>query len=122
MENGKGNREISGRRIRQVMPLPQGFAVMEPVVQENGEEKMELADGVPYCLALVEGESGDYVAPYDLTFCGGIADTAALVKIRHCPHCGKVMEPHMGLYDDCDVSYTCDCEKEEIPNEQDLYL
>lgn len=111
MKNDVENKKKSLERIKQIMPIPQGFLVMEPVVQENGGEKMKPAYGVPFCLALVEGRYGDYVALYDLRIWGGISGNASLVPVHHCPYCGKTMEPHMELYDDGTLFYTCDCEK-----------
>lgn len=45
-------------KIKQMMPIPEGYEVMQAIVQGDGSRMMEAAaDSIfPYCLVLLEGK------------------------------------------------------------------
>lgn len=102
-------------RIKQIMPIPNRYTILTPVIDELGNTVMEdlSKEGWPQVLALVDGGewNDDYVAAYqiDLFGCGDIQDQFAMVEIRHCPECGKRMAIHMQPNDGKSLEYRYDC-------------
>ncbi len=84
-----------------------------------------------YCLAEAEEEGKRVVYPYELSNWSGFDLRATVVPIRHCPKCGKRLQPHMEECDNSTLYYTCkNCgnkengwkEMEGKNHEQDHYL
>ena len=98
--------------IKQILPIPDGYRVLEPVGDENGNETMVCFRhaAVGYCLALLEGEHCDYVVPYEIGPDGmGRVESGMLVPVRYCPVCLREMDPHAKMYDPASLFYTCRC-------------
>lgn len=103
-------------RIKQMMPLPPEMTVM--AVEVGADDRVVMRDcvetGQPYCLVLAEdGQGKSDVYPYDLSCDGGIDVRGSVIPIRHCPKCGKRMQPHMFEYDPGSLFYTCSCKYSE---------
>lgn len=101
-------------RIKQIMPIPDGYGVLARVTEEDG--KTEIVDltkeGFCYLLALIAGdECDDYVVPYefDQFGLGELNEDAILVLKKFCPKCGKEMMAYWDAKLICPLSYSCDC-------------
>lgn len=98
--------------IKQIMPIPDGYRVLEPTVEQDGTETMTCFrhDATGYCLALIEGEYCDYVVPYEIAPDGmGRVESGMLAPIRYCPECLREMDPHAKMYEPSSLFYTCRC-------------
>ena len=116
-----------------LIPLPDGMTVM--CVDTDDEDNVVMRDCVDipncYCLAEAEEEGKRVVYPYELSNWSGFDLRATVVPIRHCPKCGKRLQPHMEECDNSTLYYTCkNCgnkengwkEMEGKNHEQDHYL
>ncbi len=102
-------------KIKQMMPIPEGYEVMQAIVQGDGSRMMEAAaDSIfPYCLVLLEGEGNgdDHIELYNLFPGYGVEEhgESMLVPTRYCERCGKRVVPHMRGLDETTLFYTCGC-------------
>ena len=102
-------------KIKQMMPIPDGFEAMTVIVQEDGTEQFEATAGTlfPHCLVLLKDDiHGDRIELYELgPFGTGVADDmkSILVPMKHCPKCGKRLVPHTHGLDESTLYYLCDC-------------
>lgn len=91
------------------IPLPDGMTVM--CVDTDDEDNVVMRDCVDtpncYCLAEAEEEGKRVVYPYELSNWSGFDLRATVVPIRHCPKCGKRLQPHMEECDNSTLYYTC---------------
>lgn len=99
--------------IKQMMTLPEGYEVMMEVAQRDGTKGMEAAKETlfPYCLVLLEGDTGDRIELYNLFPGCGVEDhgESMLVPTRYCENCGRRMVPYMQGTDESTLSYACKC-------------
>lgn len=120
-------------QLMRLIPLPDGMMVM--CVDTDDEDNVVMRDCVDtpncYCLAEAEEEGKRVVYPYELSNWSGFDLRATVVPIRHCPKCGKRLQPHMEECDNSTLYYTCkNCgnkengwkEMEGKNHEQDHYL
>jgi hypothetical protein len=102
------------KRIKQIMPIPDGYGVWARVTEEDG--KTEIVDltkeGFCYLLALIAGDDcDDYVVPYefDQFGLGELNEEAILVQKQFCSKCGKEMPAQWDEKRICPRVYRCDC-------------
>ena len=102
-------------RIKQILPITDGFTVLSTVDDGKGKTVFEDAtkEGWHYLFALVDGGEwdDDYVAVYEMDSigCGEIDGSAfRIVPKCTCPKCGGEMTPRW--YENASKpSYTCPC-------------
>ncbi len=103
-------------RIKQILPITEGFAVLTLGEDENGFHCFHdsAKDGWHYLFALVDGGEGndDYVAVYEMDAVGyGEIDGCAyrIVPRRTCPKCDSEMTPSWDANDSWYPAYNCFC-------------
>ena len=104
-------------RIKQIMPIPDGYTVLSPVHSEGG--KVEICSletqGWHYMFVLVDGGEwdDDYVSLYEMDAfgCGELCSGVRIVPRRKCPDCGREMTPHWDRDDQSGYPlwYSCEC-------------
>lgn len=103
-------------RIKQILPITEGFAVLTLGEDENGHHCFHdsAKDGWHYLFALVDGgkDADDYVAVYEMDATGdGDIDGCAyrIVPKRICPKCGRDTTPSWDVNDSWYPTYNCFC-------------
>lgn len=96
-------------QLMRLIPLPDGMTVM--CVDTDDEDNVVMRDCVDtpncYCLAEAEEDGKRVVYPYELSNWSGFDLRATVIPIRHCPKCGKRLQPHMEECDNSTLYYTC---------------
>ena len=96
-------------QLMRLIHLPDGMTVM--CVDTDDEDNVVMRDCVDtpncYCLAEAEEDGKRVVYPYELSNWSGFDLRATVIPIRHCPKCGKRLQPHMEECDNSTLYYTC---------------
>ena len=103
-------------RIKQIIPVPEGFTVLSKVMEDDSREAIiDLTkEGWSYFVALVDGGQweDDYVALYETepSGWGQIASKDVwIVPKRNCSKCGQEMTPHLDFKLKIPLWYSCGC-------------
>lgn len=103
-------------RIKQILPITDGFTVLSHIDDGHGKTVFEDAtkEGWHYLLALVDGGEwdDDYVAIYEMDAfgCGEIdASAFRIVPKCVCPNCGLEMTASWDVNASIHPTYTCTC-------------
>ena len=103
-------------RIKQLLPITDGFTVLSAVTDENGKTAFEdlTKEGWHYLFALVDGGEwdDDYVSIYEMDpiGCGEIDGAPYRIVSNHvCPRCGRPLKVSWDVNSDPHPTYNCAC-------------
>jgi|WetSurMetagenome_2_1015567.scaffolds.fasta_scaffold104256_2 hypothetical protein len=102
------------KRIKQIMPIPEGFGILARVTGDDGQTEMVdlTKSGFCYLLALVAGDDwDDYVVPYefDQYGLGELNEDAFMFHKQCCPICKQEMAPQWDKERVDPLWFLCDC-------------
>ncbi len=112
--------ETNQIKIKQIMPIPQGFNVLVPPGRgpsKKGTEMENMAEyGWIYVLAVMEDSKyGDHLTMYELdnTGDGAPVNDAYMLPKKYCPKCFREMKTHCEGDRPSEFWHTCSCATEQ---------